>query len=113
MTPGGSRYASWVDQAPPPLALPLAAGRRGARIVKVNCQVRFLPDNSFEAKDLTNLLQLASPRPGWGRLGRLGWGWVGGGFGGVRGLGVWVRLREGFGVDLRLFPHQDHLKRGS
>ncbi|CAJ1395254.1 unnamed protein product [Effrenium voratum] len=32
------------------------------RIVKVNCQVRFLPDNSFEAKDLTNLLQLASPR---------------------------------------------------
>lgn len=32
------------------------------RIVKVNCKIRFLPDNTFEATDLTNLLQLASPR---------------------------------------------------
>jgi len=32
------------------------------RLVKVNCRVRYLPDNSFEARDLTNLLQLVSPR---------------------------------------------------
>jgi len=32
------------------------------RTVKVNCKIRFLPDNTFEVTDLTNLLQLASPR---------------------------------------------------
>ena len=32
------------------------------RIVKVNLKIRFLPDNTLEAADLTNLLQLASPR---------------------------------------------------
>ncbi|CAK9052951.1 unnamed protein product [Durusdinium trenchii] len=32
------------------------------KIVKVNCKIRYLPDNTLEPADLTNLLQLASPR---------------------------------------------------
>ncbi|CAE7408463.1 cpsf2 [Symbiodinium natans] len=32
------------------------------RLLKVNCKVRYLPDSSLEARDLTNLLQLVSPR---------------------------------------------------